>query len=152
MNDLPSDDIETPIGGVADFRIDAQGRWYHDGAPITRKALAELFARRALKIDESGRYWLQTPYEKYPVEVEDVPFIIVDYRHEADMIVMTTNFDEEVCIGPEHPLELRAGLPYIEVRDGLYAKVSRSVYYNLVEEFGSSLKSSGRTYSLGDES
>ena len=65
---------------TADFKIAYDGTWYHDGAPIKREALAKLFSDRALKIDKDGKYWLQTPYEKYPVEVEDVPYVIVDYN------------------------------------------------------------------------
>ena len=53
----------------ADFKITRDGTWYHDGAPIKREALAKLFAGRALKVDGDGNYWLQTPFEKYPVEL-----------------------------------------------------------------------------------
>lgn len=134
----------------ADFRIDRDGQWYHDGAPIKRAALAKLFSDRALKIDEDGNYWLATPFEKYPVEVEDVPFVIVDYRKEEEGLDFITNMEEVAPLGPAHSLELRDGIPYIEVRDGLYARVARSVYYNLIEEFGAELKSRGKTYPLGE--
>ena len=124
----------------ADFRIDANGHWYHDGALIKREALAKLFSDRALKIDEDGLYWLQTPYEKYAVDVEDVPYLIVDYEDNEGAINFRTNMKESITLNEEHPLELRAGIPYIEVRNGLYAKIARSVYYNLVEEYGQSVQ------------
>lgn len=115
-----------------DFKIDRNGVWHHEGSPIKRKALARLFSDRALKIDEAGCYWLQTPYEKYPVEVEDVPYIVVDYEEQGDKLVFRTNMDETT----EKPLELRNEIPYVEVRDGLYARINRAVYYNLIETFG----------------
>ena len=116
----------------ADFRIDRNGAWYHEGAPIQRAALAKLFADRALKIDEDGRYWLQTPYEKYPVEVEDVPFVIIDYQGEAGALKFRTNMEEKT----DKPIEMRDEIPYVEVRAGLYARINRAVYYNLIEQFG----------------
>ena len=66
-----------------DFKIARDGTWFHNNAPIQREALARLFSDRALKIDEHGQYWLATPFEQYPVEVEDVPYVIVDYELQA---------------------------------------------------------------------
>lgn len=134
----------------ADFKIARDGTWFHNGAPILREALARLFSDRALKIDSAGKYWLQTPFEKYPVEVEDVPFIIVDYEQKGDGIDLRTNMGETVELGPEHGFELRDAIPYIEVRDGLYARLGRSVYYNLVEKFGPEVSSRGTTHKLGE--
>ncbi|MBL4803421.1 MAG: DUF1285 domain-containing protein [Alphaproteobacteria bacterium] len=135
---------------TGDFRIAQDGTWFHDGDEIKREALARLFATRALKVDENGDYWLATPYEKYPVEVEDVPFVIVNYEQEGDDVVLKTNMDEQVKVSPSHPLELRNNIPYIDVRDGLYARLGRSVLYNLIEEYGAELKSGGKTYKLGE--
>jgi hypothetical protein len=138
------------VDSEADFKIDREGVWFHGGARIQREALAKLFADRALKIDEEGRYWLATPYEKYPVTVEDVPFIIVDYDVRGGNLDLRTNMGETVKLGPDHPLELRDGVPYVEVRGGLYARVSRSVYYNLVEMAGATVKSRGVEFPLGE--
>jgi len=140
---------------IPDFKIMHDGTWIHDGAPIKREALAKLFGRRALKIDEDGYYWLQTPYEKYPIIVEDVPFVIVEYVLENGVINLRTNMDEHVAMTAAHPLELRKNkvtgdiLPYVHLRDGLYARLGRSVYYALVQEFGESVTSDGVTYPLG---
>lgn len=115
-----------------DFKIDRNGTWYHEGAPIKREALAKLFSDRALKMDEDGNYWLSTPFEKYPVEVEDVPYVAVDYVEEGGKLTFRTNMHETT----DKKIEMRGEIPYVEVRDGLYARVSRAVYYNLVEQFG----------------
>ncbi len=136
----------------ADFKIIKDGTWYHGGAEIKRAALAKLFSDRALKIDEEGRYWLQTPHEKYEVEVEDVPYIITDYTKDQQGIEFTTNMDEIIKLDANHPLELRDNIPYIEIRDGLYAKMGRSVYYNLVQECGITVSSYGQNFVLGEVS
>ncbi len=133
----------------ADFKITYDGTWHHDGAPIARAALAKLFSDRALSIDEDGHYWLQTPFEKYAVEVEDVPYVIVDYEEIKGEVDLKTNMGELVALGPEHVLELRDEVPYVEVRGGLYARVGRAVYYNLVEAYGENIMSRGVCHSLG---
>ncbi len=133
----------------ADFRIDANGQWYHDGALIKRARLAKLFADRALKIDEDGRYWLSTPFEKYSVVVEDVPFIVVEYMLDDGVVHLRTNMDEIVVLSKGSVWELRDGVPYVEVRDGLFAKVARNVFYQMVEEFGQFFESDGRKFALG---
>ncbi len=133
----------------ADFYIAKDGTWYHEGVEIKRAALAKLFSDRALKIDEDGRYWLQTPFEKYPVEVEDVPYVIVDYTQTQEGIDLKTNMDQCIQLDSDHILELRDNIPYVEIRGGLYARMGRNVYYNLIEEYGSSLSSYGQNFVLG---
>ena len=122
----------TAMHEKSDFKIDRDGVWYHEGQPIKREALAKLFSDRALKVDEEGLYWLQTPFEKYPVEVEDVPFVIVDYEGGEGSLTFRTNMEETTV----KSIEMRDGIPYVEVRDGLYARINRAVYYNLIEAFG----------------
>lgn len=133
----------------ADFKIAYDGTWYHDGTRIQRDALAKLFSDRALKIDEEGRYWLQTPFEKYPVEVDDVPYVIVDYDVSGEDLDLKTNMEEVIELGSDNAWELRDEIPYVEVRDGLFARVGRSVYYNLIEAYGPSFKSRGAEFALG---
>lgn len=134
----------------ADFRIDHNGAWFHDGAPIKRAALAKLFSDRALKIDEDGFYWLQTPYEKYAVEVEDVPFIAIDYNAQNNTITFRTNMDDQITLTPDTKWEIRNEIPYFEVRNGLFAKLSRSVFYNVIEEFDQAIEIGGQKFPLGD--
>lgn len=118
------------------FKIDFSGRWFHGGAEIKREALVKLFADRALKIDEEGHYWLSTPYEKYPVEVEDVPFVIVDYREDKDGFIFTTNIGDTMSgrIEMRHNTQEGMDLPYVHIRNGLYARLSRAVYYEMADK------------------
>lgn len=138
------------------FRIDREGRWYHEGRPIAREALVRLFAERGLRRDQEGRYWLQSPYEKYAVEVEDVPFVITDYEMTGTDLFLTTNLGERVKVTPENPLELRnyaaaeEKIPYIRVRGGLYARMGRAVYYELVMKYGGSLSAGGTDHLLAE--
>ena len=127
------------------IQIAADGRWFHDGGEIRRKALFKLFAS-VLKRDLAGVFWLETPVEKGRIEVADAPFIAtrltLQYAGTASTTAdpafgFVTNVDDEVPLDAAHPIQMLpspdgGGMrPYIEVRDGLLAKLSRPVYYEL---------------------
>jgi hypothetical protein len=124
------------------IRILKNGTWLYNGTPINRHNLVKLFAS-VLKKDEAGGYWLITPYEKGRIEVDDVPFAAVEVKTEgagkAQVLQFRTNIDDWVTADAAHPLRVsfdaRNGepSPYIMVRDGLEARITRAVYYELVK-------------------
>ncbi len=126
------------------LRIARDGGWWHEGRPIGRLALVKLFAS-VLRRAADGSYWLVTPVERGRIEVEDAPFVAVELAVEGQAagqhIRLRSNLDEWVTVGPDHPLRLQraaagdddALVPYVEVRDGLEARLARPVYYQLVE-------------------
>lgn len=179
--DLPRDEGPTSfLGAVSpasrqgrvvcddlDMRIDRDGVWYYHGSAIRRKELVCLFAS-VLTRDEDGRYWLVTPNEIGLVRVEDAPFIAVEMFEAGSarekMISLRTNVDEIVTVNDEHSLHVvtnpKTGepSPYVRLREGIEARVARSVYYELVargveEEIGGQLFfgiwSSGSFFALG---
>lgn len=127
--------------GDVDIRIAADGRWYHEGSPIGRHELVCLFAS-ALTRDSAGDYWLETPSEKARITVEDAPFLAVEMFRAGSgreqVVSFRTNVDEVVTLDAEHPLRLAAqptsdsAAPYLMVRPGLEARLTRAVYYHLV--------------------
>ena len=104
--------------------------------------MVKLFAS-VLKRDEAGDFWLETPSEKCRIQVDDAPFMAVDILASGSgrdqRISFRTNLDENVMAGPENPIRILHDLatgnpsPYVLVRDGLEALISRAVYYDLVE-------------------
>ena len=127
------------------MRIAKDGVWYHQGAPIKRLPLVKLFAS-VLRKEEDESYWLVTPVEKGLIEVEDAPFIATaltvdnadgEITGTRQGLRFITNVDDHVPLDAAHPLQMLPSLdgsnlqPYIEVRDGLLAKLSRPVYYEL---------------------
>lgn len=130
------------------FTIDRDGHWYcHDPAmgvgPIKNERISKLFAGagsgkyagKGLSRDEQGRYWLKAPpNDVYGIDVEDVPFIITGFRIENDSLVLITNFDEDVSLNETKTFMLKDGLPYVEVRNGLLARLGRNVFYQLADK------------------
>ena len=130
-----------PYCGDIGLKIARDGTWFYQGSPIGRMAMVKLFAR-VLRRDADGRYYLVTPAEKVDVVVDDAPFLAVemDVRDSGrdQVLLLRTNVDDVVAVGPEHPLRFVAeagsgGLkPYVLVRGRLEALVTRSVYYDLM--------------------
>ncbi len=141
--------------------------WFYRGSPINRVPLVKLFAS-VLRREPDGGYWLVTPAERGRVTVEDVPFIAValDVQGEGhdQQLIFRTNLDEIVTAGRDHPLRVETAAdgtpaPYILVRPGLEARLSRAVFYELAdlgheEEVAGETKfgvwSGGAFFELGD--
>ncbi len=136
--DLPLD----AASGEFDIRIDRSGHWHHQGAPIGRKELVRLFST-VLKKDEQGVYWLETPFEKGRIQVEDAPFMAtimtVEGNGEEQILHFETNVGDIMSAGADHPIRIEVDpstlepSPYVGVRDNLEAKIVRPVFYELVE-------------------
>ena len=130
-----------PFCGDLDMRIAADGTWFYLGTPIGRPALVRLFASVLKR--EGDKYFLVTPVEKCGIQVEDAPFLAVEMNVEecanGRILHFRTNVDDWVACGPEHPLRFEpergtGGLkPYLHVRRDLWAKVTRVLFFDLVE-------------------
>jgi hypothetical protein len=128
-----------PFCGDIDLRIAADGTWYYQKTPIGRLPLVKLFASVLKK--EGDKYFLVTPVEKVGITVDDVPFLAVEMsvaRAAGQRLTFRTNVDDIVTAGPGHALrfepEASGGLrPYLHVRRDLWAKVTRTLFYDLVE-------------------
>lgn len=128
-----------PFCGDIDMRIAADGTWFYLGTPIGRPALVKLFSS-VLRRDGDD-YVLVTPVEKLGITVEDAPFQAVEMAVDGEgaerMIAFRTQVDDVVSAGPEHPIRFeraaRDGLkPYIHVRGGLRARLTRALTYDLL--------------------
>jgi len=137
-----------PFCGDIDMRIAADGTWFYQKTPIGRPALVKLFA--SILKREGDKYFLVTPVEKVGVVVEDAPFLavemtVIEAEHDvllkpplSHVLRFRTNVDDWVDTGPGHALrfetEPSGGLrPYLHVRRQLWAKVTRALFYDLVE-------------------
>jgi len=127
--------------GDIDMRIARDGKWWYLGTPIGRLPLVKLFAS-VLK-HEDGKYYLVTPVEKIGIEVEDAPFVAVDFRREGagrdQVLTFVTNIDDAAVAGPDHPIRVERDpetgepSPYVHIRAELEALIDRKSYYRLVE-------------------
>ena len=126
--------------GEIDMRIEADGTWFYMGTPIGRPALVKLFAS-VLRRDPE-RFVLVTPVERVGIAVADAPFAAVEMAVEGEgqtrTVAFRTNVDDLVPVGPDHPLRFEADQdggvkPYVLVRGGLWARLTRALTYDLVD-------------------
>jgi uncharacterized protein len=129
-----------PFCGDLDMRIASDGTWYYMGTPIGRPALVRLFSTILKR--EDGKHFLVTPVEKVGIRVDDAPFLAVEMQKKASgdgiLLRFRTNVDDWVDCDAAHRLRFEAaadgGLtPYLHVRADLWAKVTRALYYDLVD-------------------
>ena len=130
------------ICGELNIKIDKEGRRYYNNSPIGRMGLVKLFSS-VIEKDKDDTYWLVTPAEKGQIFVEDVPFMAVECEvngtGEKQTLTFRTNIDDYVKAGGENPLFFRVDSdtnepkPYISVRKNLEAKLTRSVFYQVVD-------------------
>lgn len=154
----------TPYDGQdGDFhmRIGRDGTWYYRGSPIHRLPLVRLFAT-VLRREDDGSYWLVTPVERGSIVVEDAPFVAVDVDRvpaasgmpEDTQLIFRTNLGETVVAGPLHPIRVTVDpdtdepRPYVLVRDGLEALITRAMFYRLVDMAEERVSATGG-YELG---
>lgn len=129
-----------PFCGDLDMRIARDGTWFYMGTPIGRPALVRLFSTILKR--EDGKHFLVTPVEKVGIRVDDAPFLAVEMERDRDsrgqLLRFRTNVDDWVACDGAHRLRFEAaadgGLtPYLHVRADLWAKVTRALYYELVD-------------------
>jgi len=116
-NELPPVDQWHPTNErTIDMRIQKNGEWWYLGTPIRRPRLVQLFAS-VLRVDDDGS----------------------TYQLKQPALVFTTNVGERVTANAEHLIDVQypnsdsAPMPYLQVRNGLIARISRAVFIELAE-------------------
>lgn len=137
----PVEKWNPPFCGNLDIRISRNGTWFYLGTPIGRPELVKLFSSIIRK--DQGKYFLVTPVEKVGIQVEDAPFVAVDFdlhkRGDTTWLEFTTNVGEKVKAGTKNPIRVQIDektqepSPYILVRRNLEALIDRKSFYRLVD-------------------
>lgn len=131
------------FSGDIDILIRANGDWYHEDVLIERHALVKLFAS-ILRREKDGHFYLVTPVEKWRIQVEDAPLLIIAVEvsglgTQQQAVIFTSNvgrfypLGEQYSLVVEYPGEGVEPAPYLELDNGLRGKISRAVFYELVE-------------------
>lgn len=152
------------LSGDIDIVIQSDGQWFHEGGLIAREKLVILFSS-IMRREQDGEYYLLTPVEKWRIQVEDAPFIVTDFEVlddglESQKIIFETNVEGKWLLSKVHGLAVRVDVktaepnPCLNLDRGLHAKLSRNIFYRLVdlaEQHQGELivHSDGESFSLG---
>ena len=131
------------LSGDIDIVILENGDWMHQGGKINRLPLVKLFAS-ILRREEDGEYYLVTPVEKWRIKVVDTAFVVIEMdvlnkNNDDQQIIFTTNVADKYLLNQSHPLSVTTDVsthephPVIRCEHGLTARLSRAVFYRLVE-------------------
>ena len=123
------------------LRLDAEGRWWHEGQPVEHPRLSRALHRWLDRLDD-GRHVVRLEGERYAhVEVDDAPYVVRSLRpgRDGEIELLLSDGSREplcpsgVCVGGDNAL-------YCTVKGGRFeARLSRPAHYALaarVEESG----------------
>lgn len=102
------------------IRLDAEGRFWHDGARVDHPALEAALHSWIARHPDDGRYILTNGYDWTYFRVDDAPYVVRSLRIEPDRIDLVLS-DE--TIEPLDPGTLRVG-----PADALYTKVKHGAF------------------------
>ncbi len=128
--------------GMIPMTIKRDGTWHYMGTPINRPAMVRLFST-ILRREPDGSFVLVTPVERVGIEVEDAPFLAISLQvldHEGVIALeFETSVGDRVIAGAAHKIRVETDpksgepSPYVHIRAGLEARLSRVVFYELVD-------------------
>lgn len=137
----PVENWNPPHCGSIPMRIARDGTWHYMGTPIGRPRMVRLFSTVLRK--DPDEFVLVTPVERVSIDVEDAPFVAVtlEVSGEGDgqSLSFTTSVGDQVSADAAHPIRVSEDAvtgepsPYVLVRGGLEARISRAVFYELAD-------------------
>ncbi|RRJ84754.1 DUF1285 domain-containing protein [Aestuariirhabdus litorea] len=148
----PVDSWHPEVEGDSQMRIDRNGDWFYQSTPIERAGMVRLFSTILRRDGED--YFLVTPVEKLSIQVDDLPFVVVDVGSDPvapERLLFITNLGDRIPLDRSHPLEVegigRSEIPpSIRVRGALKARIHRNLFYHLVEHHGVERTIDGRPH------
>jgi len=119
-----------------EIKIDKEGNWFFNGAPIINRQIVDLF-NAGIEHDGCGGYHLHIGAEISPIVVEDTPYVVTQLEQEqaADgsssfMVRLSDGSCEQLSFETFY-LSLD-NIPYCAVKGGLFpARFLRAPYYEL---------------------
>lgn len=152
-----SADLSQLKPGKIDITIHADGQWSYRGSVFQRKAMVALLAQSLIIKDQA--YYLIAPEQLLKIRVEDLPFRIIDINkrevpaantasspadtgeknhRQNQTIELISDLGHSVTLDAQTSFELSAVpntdviIPCVHVTRGLYARLSRGCFYQLV--------------------
>lgn len=112
------------------IRLDGEGRFFHDQAPVEHAKLAEAMHRWIAKHPDDGRFILTNGYDWTYFTVEDVPYFVRSIKKVDDDAVMVLSDGVEEPLDPSTVRANERGELYLRVKadakDGPFdAKMTR---------------------------
>jgi len=134
-----ADDAVSPVAIPFDFRrgidlrLDAYGRWFHEGEAFTHPGLIALFNRGIDVLPETGEPIVRIGEHWAHIRCDDVPFIVRTVRVSATGLEALLNTETWVAFPPDVLRLGPGGVLYAEVSPGRRARFSRAAQASLAD-------------------
>lgn len=114
------------------IRLDREGHFFHDGAPVTHRGMARAFAGWIARHPDDGRFILTNGYDWTYFTVDGVPFFVEGVRAGDDGPVLALFDGTEEPLDPD-PLHLEEdGVLATRVKGGAFeARFTRAAQLEL---------------------
>ena len=89
-----------PFTRESSIRLDAEGRFFHEGNPVEHAGLSRAMSSWISRHPDNGRWVLENGYDWCYVTIEDVPFWLKSARVEGSAIIGTLTDGSEEQIDP----------------------------------------------------
>ena len=110
--------------------VNREGEWLHEGQEITHPGILANLMRNLRR--DGGGYFIQAGPVRVPVEVADVPFVVVRVEAVGSVLRLTVNDGTEEPLEPATLRLTAAGIPYCRIKDVQFeARLSRAAAYQL---------------------
>jgi uncharacterized protein len=116
------------------IRLDAEGRFWHEGQEVTHHGLRAAFFRW-LDRNPDGRWVLRLDDKRFVyLDVDDTPFLVRSVRWEGDRAVAVLSDGSEEGLDLS-TLKLKDGIAYATVKGRFEARLSAAAFSTLGEKF-----------------
>lgn len=113
-----------------DLRLDAEGRWYHQGQPFEHARLIAAFDRGLDVHEDTGEAILRLGGRWCYVQADDTPFVVRRLRLEGDTLSATLNTGETHPV-PAQGFEQHDGHLYTRLTPRRRARLDRAAHARL---------------------
>ena len=110
--------------------IDNEGKWYADEVHMFRMDIVKLFSEH-LVLQKDGSYSVEWDGKKYPVKVEDVPFVIDELIINDEETVKARLTDSRIIDFVPKQISGNGDVVHVELFNGLDTRFSRKAQWQL---------------------
>jgi hypothetical protein len=137
--------------------LDAEGRFWHDGALVEHPGMARAFASWIALHPDDGRFILNNGYDWSYFRVEDVPFFVLGVREEGGRLLLLLSDASESPLDPETLVTGARGALYATVKGGKFrarfrqeAQTALAPWLSSAEDGELFLEIAGARHALGN--
>lgn len=118
-----------------DLRLDAEGRWFHEGEPFVHAGLIAAFNRGIDVLPDTGEPILRVGTHWCYIRCDDMPFVVRSVHVAGDALSLTLNTEAVVSCPPDALRVNDAGLVYADLGPHRRARFGRAAQAALADLF-----------------